>query len=438
MLNQYETQISKQNLQQICARELSPSEIIDFLEEGALYRSFADVLRAAYPGEDLAEQLKAQLAEMGDGPLSKKEADALRKNISNWLKGDAVPQSREQLFKICFALGLSEAEASRVLAAVSETGIHYRNPRELVYAFALRTGLSYAEAAALNREMAEIYQPIVADAEAERAAAWKTKEQVYRQKRAEALRQRREREKRGLWSDPYLGPVAEEEPPSFLTQQVAHRFEQVRDREGLRQFFLENSADLGAIHESAYEKFWRLLLALQAPDDALAPAQEAGEEVYSLEKIAQTYFRMHVPLEKKTGGYGYLQKAVKKNWPGVTELQKMKARKTDVSRKALLLLFLITEDFLSSEDLQYSDQAEEDAAWFLPEEDESPRDQLETVLSKINLFLVTYGMNQLDLGNPFDCLVVYALAAAYEGEFLSDKFSSALAALFPEGDQAPQ
>ena len=99
---------------------------------------------------------------------------------------------------------------------------------------------------------------------------------------------------------------------------------------------------------------------------------------------------------------------------------------------------MITEDFLFSDDLQYSDQSEEDAAWFLPQEDESPRDQLEIVLSKINLFLVTYGMNQLDPGSPFDCLVLYALAATYEGEFLSDKFSCALRALFAEETADPQ
>ena len=67
MLNQYETQISKQNLQQICARELSPSEIIDFLEEGALYRSFADVLRAAYPGRTWRSSSRRSLLKWATG-----------------------------------------------------------------------------------------------------------------------------------------------------------------------------------------------------------------------------------------------------------------------------------------------------------------------------------------------------------------------------------
>lgn len=437
MLGQYRTSISKSNLDQIRNRAMTPSEMIDFLEEGALYRSFTDVLRSVYPGEDLAERLRTQLCSFSAEPPDKKEMDALRKNISNWLRGNVVPQNREQIFKICFALGLTEAQASWVLASTAETGIHYRSPKELVYAFALRTARSYPEAVALDREMAEIYGPIVEAAEAERIARWKKKEKIYHETRAEAHRIQQQREKRGLEAEPYLGVTELDDPPSFYTQRVAHQFEKVTTVEQLRSFFLQHSADLGVIHESAYEKFWRLLLVLQEPDDSIVyPSQE--DAFYSLDKIAQTYFRMHVPVDKKTAGYDYLQKAVKKNWPGTSELQKMKARKIDVSRKALLLLFLITEDFLFSDDLQYSDQSEEDAAWFLPQEDESPRDQLEIVLSKINLFLVTYGMNQLDPGSPFDCLVLYALAATYEGEFLSDKFSCALRALFAEETADPQ
>ena len=433
MKSLYNTEISKNNLNHIKSRNMTPSELIDFLENGAIYRSFPDVLRSVYPEEDLAQILREGLAAQSEQPLTSKEADSLRHTISNWMNGISVPQSREQLFRICFALSLDESQTSRVLASASETGIHYRDPKELVYAFALRTGLNYPEAVALNQEMESIYQPVVQAAEEERQKKWQKKEKIYHEKRLEAHRQHQKNAKRGGWAEPYLGPIEEAEEPNFLTQQVAHRFEQVADRDGLRQFFLDASADLGFIHESAYEKFWHLLLLLQEPDDPIAPnqdAEQAAAEVYSLERIARTYFRMNVPTGKKTGGYDYLQKAIKKNWPGSTELQKMKSRKIDVSRKALLLLFLITEDFLYSEDLQYSDRSDEDEAWFLLEEEDSPRDQLEIALKKANLFLETYGMNQLDPGNPFDCLILYAMAAEYGTEFLSDKFSAALEVLF--------
>ena len=253
--------------------------------------------------------------------------------------------------------------------------------------------------------------------------------------RTEAVRLQRENRKKGLWNDRYVGNLLEEEPPNFWTQQMVHQFEKIFSKEQLRLFFVEHSADLGVIHESAYEKFWKLLLTLQEPDDVIISDDKSGNHVYSMDTIMQKYLRMHVPVGRKNSGYGYLQKTIKKNWPDTTELQKMKNRQIDVSRKALLLLFLITEDFLSSEDLQYGDFAEQDAAWYLPEDELTPRDQLEIQLSKLNLFLETYGMNQLDPGNPFDCLVLYALAADYGTGFLSDKCNYALEVLFPESKQ---
>ena len=431
MLGQYETRISKRNLSQIRGQHMTPSELIHFLEAGALYRSFADVLRAVYPGDDLAERLKAELVAQAETPPTAKELDSLRKNISNWLKGSAVPQKREQLFKICFALGLGEAETSRVLASASDTGIHYRNPRELVFAFSLRTGLSYREARALDLEMSEIYRPAVEAGEKARTAQWKAREQAYHDRRTAARQQRQQRQRQGGWAETYMAPDAEL-PPDFFTRRISHRFERGTTREELRQFFLEVGTDLGQIHESAYEKFWRLLMTLQEPDDVIL--SDRGAETYSLDRVAEDYFRMHVPLTKNTAQFDVLQKTIKKNWPGATELQKMKSRKIDVSRKAMVLLFLITEDFLFSEDLDEID-GETDVPW-LPLEKETARDRLETALSKLNLFLETYGMNQLDPGNPFDCLVIYALASPYEDDFLTDNFSNALQTLFPQ-DIAP-
>ena len=352
MLGQYETRISKRNLSQIRGQHMTPSELFHFLEAGALYRSFADVLRAVYPGDDLAERLKAELVAQAETPPTAKELDSLRKNISNWLKGSAVPQKREQLFKICFALGLGEAETSRVLASASDTGIHYRNPRELVFAFSLRTGLSYREARALDLEMSEIYRPAVEAGEKARTAQWKAREQAYHDRRTAARQQRQQRQRQGGWAETYMAPDAEL-PPDFFTRRISHRFERVTNREELRQFFLEVGTDLGQIHESAYEKFWRLLMTLQEPDDVIL--SDRGAETYSLDRVAEDYFRMHVPLTKNTAQFDVLQKTIKKNWPGATELQKMKSRKIDVSRKAMVLLFLITENFHFSEDLDEID-----------------------------------------------------------------------------------
>lgn len=433
-MEEYQTNISKNNMNQIMNRNMTPAEIILFLENGATYRSFLDVLRSVYPGEDLEQKLKSNLMTISGEELSKKEADTVRKNISNWMKGKNVPQNREQLFKICFALGLTEAAANKVLSRASEMGIHYRNPKELVYAFALRTNMSYAQAVLLNKEMAKVYEPMVEDAARKRAVEWKNKEREYKEKRAKARKKIRESRKKGIWTESYIGIMGNDEVPIFYTQNMIHKFETVTCVSELRTFFYENGAKLGEIHESAYQKFWKLLLELEEPDDFIISSNDEGSGIYSLDKIAEMYFRMNVPVGRNFKNYNYLQKTIKKNWPGASQLQKMKNRKLDVSRKVMLLLFLITEDFLQSEDLQYSEIATEDAACYVMDEDETPRDELEVVINKINLFLETYGMNQLDPGNPFDCLFLYSLAAEYGEDFLSDNFSKALKELFSSVD----
>ena len=204
MDGKYTTKISKKNLSEICSRHMTPSEIIQFLESGAICRSFSSVLQEVCPGADLAKRLREELIAQSEVPLSGKEVDTIRKNVNNWLNGTTVPQNREQLFKICFALGLSESAANRVLTNASDMGIHYRNPKELVYAFALRTGMTYSQAVALNQRMEQIYRPAVEAGEAARKAQWKAREQAYRDRRSAARRQWINRNKQGGWREVYI------------------------------------------------------------------------------------------------------------------------------------------------------------------------------------------------------------------------------------------
>lgn len=390
---------------------MTPSQIIDYLENGATYRSFQDVLQSVYNADDLSGKLVDGLILQHEKELSKNEQEAIKRNVYNWLNGKSIPKTREQFFKICFALQLNELEANRVLARVSEMGIHYRNPQELVFAYALRTGKTYLEAEKLHSRMKSIYEAIVDIADKERKATWKA-------------------------NDPFIDIDKE---PVFYTQHIRDEFERIHNDDDLEAFFLEYSAELGKLHESAYEKFRKMLSVLEQPNAGNLQYVDTKEDCYSIEKIAETYFRMSVPNGRNTKNYSYLQKVIKRNWLGATELNRMKNRTIDVSRKAILLLFIVTEDFLSSKDLTYGNQKDFDAAQFVLEYDESPRDQLETVIQKINLFLETYGMNQLDPGNPFDCLILYSLAAEYdEDEYWGDQFNKALAILFEELEDAPK
>lgn len=372
-MNRFFTHISRNNINHITQKDMSPRDIINFLENGALYRSFADVLKWAYPKEDLCEKLVSGLSEISDI-----DEDSISRKVRNWLKGNNAPQNREQIFQICFILELDEETSDKLISSSSETGIHYRNPKEIVYAFCLRTGKSYSHAVELYEKMEKIY-----------------------------ISETKGREK-NFFSNPDMR----------YTKRIKDEFRLVENETDLENFFRSYSRDLGIIHETAYKKFLQLLNYLQKPGK--------DEELYSIGKTVDQYLRMHIPNTRVTGGFSYLQRAIKKNWPTEKELQNMKKRKTDVSRKAMILLFLVTEDFMTADETQESAYEFEDLM------DDDPDIRLEVRISQINLFLNLYGMNLLDPGNPFDCLTLYGLRTAYGDNTISGKIETALEILFSE------
>lgn len=442
LIDRYKTNISRHNMEEILHRNMTPAEIIDFLQRGAVYRSFSEVLGLVCPEKDLHEELTDGLVRIaGAENDSPEKRRTIEKSVRNWLDGDMIPKNREQLFKICFALELSEGDADYVLRRAAETGIHYRNPQELVYAFALRTGMSWAEAEALTADMAGIYEPLVAAASLKRKEEWSQREKEFRnQRKAEidrikAIRDDSRRKRYGLeFKEVYVASIRRQEEPEFFTSRMRDEFAGVGTTDDLAAFFRENSEKLGMLHESAYEKFWELLIQLQEPEILLE--DELDISSLSLRDVSDVYFRMHVPRQKNLKNFTYLQKMIKKNWPDYSELQKMKSRTIDVSRKVILLLFIITGDFLEEDQ---PDEPEAPSAWlsdsigYAAETDEdTPEDRLEVMIRRIDWFLEKYGMNQLDPGAPFDCLLLYALAAQCDDDFFSDEFGRALEVLFED------
>ena len=135
--------------------ERTPEELVEFLKTGAMFRRFDQMLCRVYLGGDLAARLEREMIRIsGEAP------ESVNRKVRNWVKGKHIPKNRETLFQICFALGLEEQSASWLIGTASETGIHYRNPKELVYAYGLRSGLVYQETVALYREIKKKFRQI--------------------------------------------------------------------------------------------------------------------------------------------------------------------------------------------------------------------------------------------------------------------------------------
>lgn len=368
-MNQRHTFISENNISFLKGEERTPGQIADFLQTDAVFRSFTQIL-SPFCRENLKEKLTEGLAELTD-----EEKDQTARKVRNWINGKNLPKNRETVFQICFVLKLTEADSSKVLGMLSDTGIHYRNPKELACAYALRAGLPYQKAAELAERAVEIFSA-VNSAEGGDEDRVRTIQRGY-------------------------------------TRQLQALFEQVTDEESFFAFIREHGKELGRLHDTAYCKFMELLELLQRP------LGNVGEEeaYFTLDQVMEQYLRMHVPLQmrgKRSGSVSKraataeltaLQKLVKRCWPNEAELVRMRKRKEDVSRKTLLLLYLATEAF---------DAGGEEAEDYYDLEDleEDADTMLEIRWKRMDLFLDTYGMNHLDPGNPFDFLVLYALRAS--------------------------
>ena len=393
------TKISKHNERFIKAKPKTAGEVVEFMEHGAQYRSFSYLVSELYEGEDAAGCLRKGFCE-----LTGEKDEKIRKNVQNWMNGKTQPQNRELLFQICFILGLDEEKSNYLLGVFSENRIHYRNPSELAYAFALRKGESYAYAVNLSEKVNRIYEEERAlhMDEIRRIDSRRQENAENKENKARTEAERiRKREK-------------QEQDMILYTGRHKEMFDNVNSEEEFLDFIRQNSIYLGIQHETAYEKFMELLNVLQRPEDTK----------YSMKEVVENYFKMSIPQKKRIRGMSVLQKLIKKCWPSETTLDKMKNRRIDVNRKTMILLYMLTEHF----DVEVVDDEE----YFYCDEEYSPEHLFEIRRSQMNLFLKKYGMNTLDYGNAFDLIVLYALYPSSEedDDFAADRIDKILEILY--------
>jgi len=354
-----------QEYELLLSGDLSPSTAArHLLDEHLVLKTFPQVLREVYSAEDVQFRLTtAFCAGTGD-----KAASAARK-VRNWLSGRNQPTSREDVFRIAFALDLDEEQTSLLLGFCTEYAIHYRDGREMVYSWFLRMGLGYADAV----EFYESLPPC---------------------------------------------PRVDAPPPQVgatrLTQDLQSRFLTVLTREELRQSYLENLESFGMLHGRAFRYFRNYMDQLLHPVSYL----EEDEESYSLETVMDLYFSLHMPSGKDRSGYSVTQKLLKRNWPNATILKDIYGYRKDVPRKLLLLLYVITENCI---DKVYS---EFDEGYI------SAQDRIEDHWWTMNAILSDCGMPLLDLQNASDWLMMYAVTA--DGESMSERLEQVIDQIFSD------
>jgi len=363
------TSITQKELDSITVLTMSPADVTHYFYNGINVRSFADVLERFAEGRDLKTLLVDRLCEYDSSAIR----DNVRKKVSNWLAGRNRPNDRDELIRLCFALGLDEENARRFMTFCIDGDFHLRNPKEVAFLYCLRSGKSYPDAVEFISGL-----PPINDISATTA-----------------------------------------DTNEIYTEIVDKAFSKVHTDNEFLRFYEENLENFGRLHNTAYEKFMEMFDVLIAPDAAL---YTEDDKEYPVETAVELYLRMNLPLDKKKSKYTAIQKTIRNFWPNSTVITNMRNRKEDVSRKVLLLLYVVTEGLTGA--------ASDDEYWL---EDLTPVEVLEEHSWKIDLMLEACGVSRLDPRNPFDWLILYSLKVSDDDDAgMSERLSGVLSELFPQ------
>ena len=370
-----------------------PDISIDAFMRGEIsFWRFSRLLQEVYQGkEPLGRRLTEKLLEYGhlkipDVPSWEQEEtctvrgetedrEQIARRVRNWMHDRNLPKNREELFKICFALELDEKRAETVLGMTAESGIHFRNPRELIYAYCLRKKIEYPEAVRMVKKY------------------WKDPVPFG-----------------GMQHREYLRKDGDREGTADLTGYIRSRFEKINSEKELEDFFRQKGGKFGLHHNTAYRKFRKMLSFLvhpAAPGDFLP-----DEQIYSIRKAVDQYLRMGVPYDKKSGRYTWIQREIKQHWPSAKTIYEMCARRRDVDRKTLLLLYLATEGEGEIRQEEQKSFAEHHR--------------------RMDLMLCECGMPVLNIHSPFDWLVIQAVRQENEDDFIGLRMERMIRKIYNE------
>lgn len=374
------------------------AEAVELLLRYGHFRTLGDILTKFHDGSDIRKILSAGLQLW----FPESKPDANDRKIRNWLGGKTQSVSKEDAFVISRILELTLDQTDDFLKYACGEGIHWRNPEDIVWCYAIVHGLDPDQTEQLRQR-----------ANAAVASSGKGASDA----------------------DSYTAEVRDAIVPSL------HQGE-----DALLAFLKNEHTRLGTLHNTAYLLFTQYMDLLKrgwsecgmeflfddmtrqekkkAADAADGDIGPHKSESLTVRDILETYlYRKCVPVQARGKAqtpevFSAIQKSVRQNWPDEAALSRMEARKLDVSRKALILLFLAT-DGTDSEYEEYDSP-------------ESPDDVFDSLYTRMNTMLTECGFPQLDPRNPFDWIILFCIAC---GDFweIDGRLESILTQMYPSG-----
>lgn len=341
------------------------------------FRTFSDVLRSFSPEPELKGRLVKGLQQW----FPEDKPDSLDRKVRNWLNGKTQGISKSDGFVLCQILRLSLPQANEFLQYATGESIHWRDPEDIVWCYALLHNYGPEQTMGLlERGRAAVEAP---------------------------------------------GKAAE--APDSYTADIHDRLRSVLylEEDALLAFLQEERSRLGVFHNTAYlllNQYMGLLkrgyseLGMEAlfeemtkgekkkaKDTADGDVGPRRAEAMSVQDVLETYmYRKFVPVQargkaKSAELFSPIQRNIRQNWPDAFTLSRMENRKQDVSRKALILLFLATDGTDSDFDELDEPETEEDS--FL------------SLYTRLDAMLSACGFPRLDPRTPFDWIILFCISS---------------------------
>lgn len=390
------TAISKKAFCEATVQMKSAEEAVSFLKNELIMRNVRNIIEKYGKGRDiktlqkiLVEGIKNNRECYEGSEKSGIQKDAVERRVRGWMNPNSHHMLRKKdAIEVAFLLQLDLKEADEFIALISEEKLHWRDVEELVYIYGLSNHRSY-------RECTDILQ---------------------------------DPEIQEILSMVKDGKTLQEIEEDGYTEFVRDEVKGIKDPEELKRYIKENYEKLGRLHNTAYNMFMEMIQKLEYPsqmeDNLHLFGKDESCEKYTTRDILKDFLYHDIVItvkqkaskSKKELKYknipeeqqyvlDFIQKKIADDWPDEVSISKMKNRKMDITRKALMLLFLATD----------GDYGEYDYDYDLDEDDQDENAVFEDILERMNDMLFFCGYSALDPRNPFDWFIIYCF-------FVSDPF----------------
>ena len=407
----------------------SVQEALNVLENGN-FRTLGDVLRSCAGQENPKDMLVEGL--LKNHPGSKR--DSISRKVRNWLTGRTLSVEKTEGFELAQIMGLTLNQTDEFLRMALGEGIHWRQPEEIVWSYSIQNQMNYSDTCCLLKQLQKTLsaEPKIED-------------------------------RPGV----FTGDIQETLTPLVFCGSEEELLRGIREQQGV----------MGRFHNTAYDLFMSYFRQLETGKTLQEREQEKEiqaqitkleelkkhcpgsvdgqavrektdqlrkelnrEKVMSSKEVLKNYiYYNHIyrelgkePKQKAAGSSPMvkrkithkIQKTIAAGWPDEINVSKMKNRRMDITRKALILLFLAADDGGAAHlETEYGEEV-----------DLTRDEMLEEISTRMNQMLHVCGFSGLDARNPFDWMVLYCICEEDIFE-IDHKMSQILSAIFPEEEQ---